>query len=229
MKPKPVTTSASKASEASVDAESTTARSRAPAGAKRAAADYPRVAVCARDELRAWLAEAHATSRGAWVVTWKKHVEGKHVDAAAIAEEALCFGWIDSLPRALDDDRSMLLVTPRKATSAWSAVNKRRVERLVAAGRMTPAGLAVVDAAKRSGTWAALDAVEALTLPPDLVSTFDAAPAIARANFEAFPRSVKRGILEWIQSAKKPETRKKRIDETVALAETNVRANQWRP
>ena len=197
--------------------------------AKRAAEDYPRVEVGSRDELRAWLAGAHASSRGAWVVTWKKHVTGKHVEAATVAEEALCFGWVDSLPRALDDDRSMLLVTPRKAKSAWSAVNKQRVERLVAAGLMTPAGLAVVEAAKRSGTWAALDAVEALTLPPDLIATFDDAPAVARAHFDTFPRSVKRAILEWIQSAKKPETRKKRIEETVALAEKNVRANQWRP
>lgn len=201
--------------------------SRVPA--KRAAEDYPRVEVGSRDELRAWLAGAHASSRGAWVVTWKKHVAGKHVEAATVAEEALCFGFVDSLPRALDDDRSMLLVTPRKAKSAWSAVNEQRVERLVAAGLMTAAGLAVVEAAKRSGTWAALDAVEALTLPPDLIATFEGAPAVARTHFDAFPRSVKRAILEWIQSAKKPETRKKRIEETVALAEKNVRANQWRP
>jgi uncharacterized protein YdeI (YjbR/CyaY-like superfamily) len=186
------------------------------------------VEVASRIELRAWLAEAHATSRGAWVVTWKKHVAEKHVDAAAVAEEALCVGWIDSLPRALDDDRTMLLVTPRRPKSAWSAVNKQRVARLVAEGAMTAAGLAVVEAAKRSGTWEALDAVEALTLPEDLLARFQAATPVARTNFDAFPRSAKRGILEWIQNAKKPETRAKRVEETVTQAEVNVRANQWR-
>jgi uncharacterized protein YdeI (YjbR/CyaY-like superfamily) len=115
----------------------------------RPAAAYPQVEVGSRSELRAWLAEVHATSRGAWVVTWKKHLADKHVDAATVAEEALCVGWVDSLPRALDADRSMLLVTPRKATSAWSAVNKRRVERLLAAGAMTAAGLAAVEAGRR--------------------------------------------------------------------------------
>jgi uncharacterized protein YdeI (YjbR/CyaY-like superfamily) len=200
-----------------------------PSGPSRpAAADYPQVEVRSRSELRAWLAEAHATSRGAWVVTWKKHVPDRHVDAVTVAEEALCFGWVDSLPRALDADRSMLLVTPRKPKSAWSAVNKRRVEQLVADGAMTAAGLAVVEAAKRSGTWEALDAVEALTLPDDLLARFEAAIPVARTNFEAFPRSGRRAILEWIQTAKKPETRAKRIEETVTQAEVNVRANQWR-
>jgi uncharacterized protein YdeI (YjbR/CyaY-like superfamily) len=195
---------------------------------KRAAADYPRVDIPSRAALRAWLEAAHATSRGAWVVMWKKHVAGQHVDAAAVAEEALCFGWIDSLPRALDRDRSMLLITPRKPTSAWSAVNKQRVERLLASGAMTPAGRALVDAAKRSGTWTALDAVEALVLPPDLVAAFAAAATEARTHFDAFPRSAKRGILEWIQTAKKPETRARRIEETVTLAAKNVPAHSWR-
>jgi len=200
-----------------------------PEGAapKRAAEAYPQVEVASRAELRAWLASAHRSSRGAWVVTFKKHVADRHVDAAAVAEEALCVGWIDSLPRALDEDRTMLLVTPRKPRSAWSAVNKERVERLIAAGQMKPAGLAVVEAARQSGTWAALDAVEALLLPADLLAAFDAAPPRARTHFEAFPRSAKRGILEWIQNAKKPDTRAKRIAETVSLAVDNVRALQW--
>ena len=195
---------------------------------KRAAENYPRIEVRSRAELRAWFAAEHARSRGAWVITWKKHVAAKHVGASIVAEEALCFGWVDSLPRSLDENRSMLLVTPRKPKSAWSGLNKQRVERLIDAGRMTPAGLAVIEAAKRSGTWTALDAVEALALPPDLIARFKAASASARTNFDAFPRSVKRAILEWIQTAKKPETRAKRIEETVTLAEKNVRANQWR-
>ena len=117
---------------------------KAPRSSRPAAADYPQIEVGSRTELRDWLAGAHATSRGAWVVTWKKHVADKYVDAAAVAEEALCVGWIDSLPRALDDVRTMLLVTPRQAKSAWSAVNKQRVARLVAPGalpRITSVGV----------------------------------------------------------------------------------------
>lgn len=195
---------------------------------KRAAEDYPRVEVRSRAELRSWLEAAHRTSRGAWVVTWKKRAASRHVDGATVAEEALCFGWIDSLPRALDDDRTMVLVTPRKAKSAWSAVNKQRVAKLIASGAMTPAGLAVIEASKLSGTWTALDAVEQLVLPPDLVAAFEGEKPVARTNFEAFPRSAKRAILEWIQLAKKPETRAKRIAETVTRASKNERANQWR-
>ena len=198
--------------------------------AKRpAAAHYPQVEVRARAELRAWLLAHHGSSAGIWVVTFKKHAPDVHVSAVDVCEEALCFGWIDSLPRALDADRSMLLITPRRPKSAWSRVNKDRVERLLAEGAMAPAGLAVVAAAKDSGTWSALDAVEALELPADLVERFDAAPAAARANFEAFPRSAKRGILEWLQNAKRPETRAKRIDEVVRLAGEGQRALQWPP
>jgi uncharacterized protein YdeI (YjbR/CyaY-like superfamily) len=86
----------------------------------------------------------------------------------------------------------------------------------------------MIELAKKTGTWNALDAVEKLELPNDLVQRFRAAPAVAKKNFEAFPRSVKRAILEWIHSAKKSETRKKRIEETVTLAAKNIRANQWR-
>jgi uncharacterized protein YdeI (YjbR/CyaY-like superfamily) len=198
--------------------------------AKRpAAAHYPQVEVRARAELRAWLDAHHSSSAGIWVVTFKKHAPDVHVSAVDVCEEALCFGWIDSLPRALDADRSMLLITPRRPKSAWSRVNKDRVERLLAEGAMAPAGLAVVAAAQASGTWSALDAVEALELPADLVQRFDAAPAAARANFEAFPRSAKRGILEWLQSAKRQETRAKRIDEVVRLAADGQRALQWPP
>jgi uncharacterized protein YdeI (YjbR/CyaY-like superfamily)/uncharacterized protein YdhG (YjbR/CyaY superfamily) len=192
------------------------------------AAEYPRVAIASRGEWRTWLEAEHLRAHGAWVVSWKKHVGAAHVDVAAISEEALCFGWVDSLPRAFDADRSMLLVTPRKAKSAWSAVNKERVARLTAAGLMAERGLAVVAAAQASGTWHALDAVETLTVPDDLAARFrDAAPE-AQTHWDAFPRSVKRGILEWIQLAKRPETRAKRIEETVAQAAMNVRANQWK-
>jgi len=134
---------------------------------------------------------------------------------------------VDSKPNKLAEERSMLWFAPRKSGSGWSKPNKERVEKLIASGLMTPAGLAKVEAAKQDGSWNALDGVEALEVPPDLGKVL-AADRKAQEYFNAFPRSVKRGILEWIVSAKKPETRAKRIEETVTLAAKNIRANQWR-
>ncbi len=144
-----------------------------------------------------------------------------------IIEELLCFGWIDSKPNALDEDHSLLWIAPRKETANWSKLNKERAQRLIAAGQMTEVGLQKIERAKLNGTWTALDTVEALELPPDLQSALAAFPQ-AQENFSAFPRSVKRNILEWIQAAKKPETRSKRVQETAQLAALNQRANQWR-
>lgn len=180
-----------------------------------------------RAEWRAWLAANHTRAEGVWLVTFKKATGKPRVEYDEAVEEALCFGWVDSKPSKLDDERSMLWFAPRKGGSGWSKPNKERVERMTAAGLMTPAGQAKIDAAKADGTWAMLDAVESLEIPPDLAAEFAKYPNAA-ANFEAFPRSAKRGILEWIVQAKRPETRAKRVAETARLANDNVRANQWR-
>lgn len=186
-----------------------------------------RVQVESRAQWRDWLERYAATSAGVWVVTWKKASGGPRVPYDDVVEEAMCVGWVDSLPRSLDEERSMLLVTPRKPASGWSRVNKQRVEHLLAAGLMRPAGLAVVEAAKVSGAWTALDDVEELREPSDLRAALDDVPA-ARGHWDAFPRSVKRGILEWITAAKTDATRVRRITETAALAARGQRANQWR-
>lgn len=183
--------------------------------------------VRSRADWRAWLAGNHASSAGVWAVTWKKTSDGPHVPAAEIAEEALCVGWVDSLPRAVDANRTSLLVTPRKPGSGWSRVNRERVERLRAAGLMLPAGLAAVERAMADGTWSALDAVEDLTEPDDLRAALDASPD-ARRHWDGFPRSARRGILEWIGAARRSETRARRVEETARLAAEGVRANQWR-
>ena len=190
--------------------------------------DREQVHVESRAEWRAWLEEHHGSAPGAWVVTWKKRSGGPHVPYAELVEEALCFGWIDSKGRTLDDERSQLLMAPRRAGSGWSRPNKERVARLVAEGRMAPAGLAAVERAKADGSWAALDAVEDLIVPPDLAASFESHPPAAD-EWEAFPRSVRRGILEWIVAAKRPDTRARRIEETARLAARGERANQWRP
>jgi len=103
------------------------------------APDLPRVAVGSRAELRCWLEANHAQDSAIWLVTWKKHVADRHVPWDDVVEEALCFGWVDSLPRKLDADRTMLRLSPRRPGSGWSAINKSRIEGLIARGLMAPA------------------------------------------------------------------------------------------
>jgi uncharacterized protein YdeI (YjbR/CyaY-like superfamily) len=180
-----------------------------------------------RAKWRAWLEQHHTRKEGVWLISYKKTTGKSRFEYDEAVEEALCFGWVDSKSNRLDEERSMLWFAPRKPGTGWSKPNKERVERLIAQGLMMPAGLARVEAARRDGSWNALDAVEALAIPPDLVTALASHPGAAE-HFEAFPRSVKRGILEWIATAKKPETRSKRIEETARLAAQNIRANQWR-
>ncbi|ANF32524.1 hypothetical protein A0130_13370 [Leifsonia xyli] len=188
-------------------------------------AELERISVAGRDELRRWLTENGESSPGVWLVYEKG--AGRTLSYDEIVEEALCAGWVDSLPRSLDDTHAMLRLNPRKPSSAWSRRNKERVASLRERGLMTPAGEAVVEAAVRSGRWAALDEVEELTEPHDLRRALDAAPA-ARGNWDAFPRSARRAILEWLLSAKTDATRQRRLETIVAEAEQNRRANQWR-
>lgn len=176
---------------------------------------------------RAWLAENAATAADLVVGFHKKGTGTPSLTWPQSVEEALCFGWIDSKPNKLDEQRSMLWFAPRKPGTGWSRPNKARIERLLKAGLMHPSGLAKIEQAKADGSWTSLDAIEELAVPDDLAQALAAYPKAA-LHFEAFPRSVKRGILEWIHTAKKPETRATRIAETARLAELNERANQWR-
>jgi uncharacterized protein YdeI (YjbR/CyaY-like superfamily) len=180
-----------------------------------------------RNQWRTWLAKHRTRAEGVWLITYKKATGKPRVEYDDAVEEALCWGWVDSKVNKLDEERSMLWMAPRNPNTGWSKPNKERVEKMIAAGLMQPAGLAKIQAAKQDGSWSKLDGVEQLEIPPDLHKAFKQYKASA-TNFEAFPRSVKRGILEWILQAKKPETRAKRIKETARLAGENVRANQWR-
>jgi uncharacterized protein YdeI (YjbR/CyaY-like superfamily) len=189
---------------------------------------YEIVHAATRDEWREWLAEHHASEKAAWLVIHKKASTEPSVTYDEAVEEALCFGWVDSKVNTLDASRSMLWFAPRRPRTGWSAPNKQRVQRMIEQGRMAPAGLARVEAAKRDGTWNALDAVEALEVPDDLAAALASMPPAAE-HFTAFPRSAKRGILEWIQAARRPATRQARIEETARLASRNERANQWKP
>lgn len=172
--------------------------------------DLETVQVESRAELRAWLAANHATSPGIWLVTFKKAAGDRHVGWDAIVEEALCVGWIDSKGLKVDAGRTKLLLTPRKPRSPWSALNKRRVDQLVADGLMTPAGLARIDAAKANGDWTAYDAAESLAVPADLAAALEATPA-AQTAYDALTESKRKLLLAWVSAAKRPETRANRI------------------
>jgi uncharacterized protein YdeI (YjbR/CyaY-like superfamily) len=183
-----------------------------------------RVQVESRAELRAWLENNHARSEGIWLVTFKKQVPDRHVSWDEVVEEALCFGWIDSLPRKLDTDRSILLLSPRRPRSPWSRLNKQRVEKLLAANRVMPPGLAAIERAKQDGSWTLYDEIEDLVIPNDLAAALEEDGTAAR-NFYAFSGSSNKGILWWIKSAKQPATRQRHIAETVRLAHHNIKAN----
>jgi len=176
----------------------------------------------------AWLADNHEGAEGVWLVSWKKHTGRPAVSYDDAVTEALRFGWIDSLGRRLDDDRTMLWYSPRRSGSGWSRPNKQRIERLEAEGRMEAPGRAVIEQAEADGTWTMLDEVEDLIVPDDLEAAFDAHPG-ARGHWERFPPSARRGILEWIVQARREATRAKRVAETARLAAQGERANQWRP
>ena len=142
-------------------------------------------------------------------------------------DEALCFGWIDSKPNKRDEESYYQFFSKRNPKSKWSKINKHKVATLTEQGLMSKEGLRMVELAKQSGTWTALEEVDNVSVPDDLQKEFNKNKT-AFKNWEQFSRSVKRGILEWILNAKKAETRAKRIEETVSLAEKNVKANQYR-
>jgi uncharacterized protein YdeI (YjbR/CyaY-like superfamily) len=187
--------------------------------------DAPRTHFDDAAQWREWLENNHATSSGMFVVSWRSSTGRPTIGYSRMVEEALCFGWVDSRQVRLDEDRTMLWFTPRRAGAGWSPSNKERVERLSAEGRMHAAGHQVITAAQADGSWTKLDAINNLELPPDLTGEFARHDGAAEA-FDDFPRSVRRGILEWIASAKTPTTRARRIEDTAVKAAVGERAHQ---
>jgi uncharacterized protein YdeI (YjbR/CyaY-like superfamily) len=167
-----------------------------------------------------------ASAGGVWVVTFKRASGRPVVAYEDLVEEALCFGWIDSRPGKVDDERTMLRFTPRKRDSVWARTNKERVERLVADGRMTAAGLRVIEAAKADGSWNALDDIDELRMPDDLAAALAGDPAAA-GGFDALSASTKKPILFWVTSAKRPATRARRIAEVLRYAAVGRSPLEW--
>ena len=185
--------------------------------------EFPKREFRSRQELRDWLHANHATADTFWLVSFKKHVTDRYVPYGEIVEELLCYGWIDSRTRRLDEDRTMYLVAPRKPGSSWSASNKKRVAKLEKNGLMTPAGREKIDAARRDGSWSHLDDIENLVIPDDLLNALQENET-AQKEFDAFNKSAKKVILLWIKTAKRSETRAKRVSETVRLAAKGLKA-----
>jgi uncharacterized protein YdeI (YjbR/CyaY-like superfamily) len=186
--------------------------------------DAPHFQADDRATWRAWLEANHATSTGVWLVTWRarsRRTTGLPYEAAV--EEALCFGWVDGTAGKVDEERGKQYFAPRKPRSGWAATNKARLERLIASGRMAPAGLAAIERAKANGSWEVLDSVELLEVPDDLAAALAATPPAA-ANFAAFPPSARKQNLAWIAFARRPETRATRIRQVAEAAARNERA-----
>jgi uncharacterized protein YdeI (YjbR/CyaY-like superfamily) len=177
-------------------------------------AELKKVTPKSRDAWRAWLDKNHAASQGIWLVFAKKHTGLPTVSYEEAVQEALCFGWIDSLMKSIDDRFHMQMFTPRKAKSAWSATNKARLAKLIKAGAMAPAGLAAVQQAKKTGSWNSYDAVDKLTIPPELKRAFDANPE-AKKNWSTYSASAQRSFLHMVNNAKRAETREKNIKRVI--------------
>lgn len=180
-----------------------------------------------RNDWRKWFEKNHAKEESVWLILFHKESQIPSVYYDAAVEEALCFGWIDSKPNKRDTESYYLFFAKRKPKSNWSKANRERAENMIGKGLMTPAGQSMITLAKKTGSWNVLEEVQNSVIPPDLQKLFNKNKT-AFVNFQAFPPSSKRIILEWILNAKRPETRQKRIKETVELASKNVKANHYR-
>lgn len=176
-----------------------------------------------RAQWRAWLAAHHGAERGVWLCSWRSVTGRPTCPYPEVVEEALCFGWIDSTVNQLDEERGLQLITPRKAKSGWTRLNRQRVEAMEAAGLMTDAGRRAVAAAQANGWWTLMDPVEDLLEPDELATALDAVPA-ARAAWDGFPPSARKQMLFWVITAAKPETRERRVATIVEKAERGERA-----
>lgn len=164
-----------------------------------------------RRQWRAWLAKHHASSRGVWLVRHKQHTGVKSMCYEDVVREALCFGWVDSLVKRLDDDRFAIKVTPRKPTSKWSEINRRRWSELKAAGLLAEPGLAAAPTENRYATHRPIPEL------PAYVATAFKTNLSAWQHFQALAPTYRRDFVVWIHTAKRPETRERRIRESITL------------
>ncbi|MEA3224678.1 MAG: YdeI/OmpD-associated family protein [Planctomycetota bacterium] len=168
-----------------------------------------------RDQWRDWLSEHHAAEVGIWLVFYKKATSKPTIEYDVAVEEALCFGWIDSIIKRIDGEKYVRKFTPRKDKSNWSALNKRRVAKMIRAGRMTNAGLAKIKAAKENESWNQDGKTpRSLEIPPEFAEAL-ARNRKAKWHFEKLASTYRRHYFGWIAAAKRPETKKRRIEESI--------------
>ncbi len=184
---------------------------------------YPIYHATSRAQWRAWLAAHHATERGVWLCSWRTLDVGPRCPYPDVVEEAICFGWIDSTVTVLDEPRALQMITPRKAKSGWTRLNRQRAADMEAAGLMSDAGRRAISTAQANGWWTIYDPVEDLVEPPELAAALDSSSA-ARAAWDAFPASAKKAMLWWIVSAGRPETRAQRVATVASDAAAGRRA-----
>lgn len=176
------------------------------------------------EDLQDWLAKNYINKTSFWLCKWKKLPNKPYITYDEMVDELICFGWVDSLPKSFNEEKTMHRISPRNPKSNWSKVNKERVIRLTQQGKMKPSGEKLVALAKENGAWDFLNDVEALVIPDDLAKAFELNEG-AKYYYERFPKSSKRNILEWIKNAKQSATRNKRIEEAVKKASQNIKAN----
>ncbi len=170
-----------------------------------------------QQDWRQWLMENHQSKQSIWLIYYKKQSKKPSLSWSEAVDEALCFGWIDSTAKTIDSETYKQFFCKRKPKSVWSKINKDKVQQLLADNLMMPAGLACIDIAKQNGSWSILDDVEALKMPEDLATAFDAQPD-AKDFFLSLSKSVQKSILQGLVLLKRPETRQKRIKEIVERA-----------
>ena len=176
---------------------------------------------------REWLQENHLSKQSVWLIYYKKKSKISSISWSEAVDEALCFGWIDSTARPIDEEKYMQFFTKRKAKSVWSKVNKDKVEKLIAAGKMRQAGFDSIERAKQNGSWTILDEVEELIIPEDLDAAFQANEG-SKDFFMSLSKSAKKMILYWLVSAKQQSTRQKRINEIAELASQKLKPKQFK-
>lgn len=177
-------------------------------------------------EWRKWLEEHHDKKQSIWLICYKKSSDKPTLDWSDAVDEALCFGWIDSTKRSIDKESYMQYYGKRKPNSMWSRINKEKVAKLIADGRMTKAGLASIEVAKQNGSWTILDQVEELIIPDDLEAAFSKQVG-SKEFYLSLSKSSKKGILAWIVLAKRDETRQKRITEIAECASKGTKPKHF--
>ncbi len=185
--------------------------------------DYPMYHAETREQLRLWLEHNHQIARGVWLCSWRTATGRPRCPYPEVVEEAICFGWIDSTAKLLDDDRGLQLLARRKPKSSWTRLNRQRVADMEAAGLMTDAGRQAVEVARANGWWTKFDRVEDLHEPGELASALDANPS-ARLAWDEFPPSARKAMLWWVVSAARDDTRARRISTIVERAAIGERA-----